>query len=133
MHGPREHYDKWIKPVGERQIPYDVTHMWNLMTNWTNKQNRDRLIDGELWGIEGGQEVEGWSKKEKGPWTWTTVWWLQGWVGWGEVEEGIGGINGNGKKYNNNKNENFSDLTIPTGRQIEEAGISNFKHNEGSS
>lgn len=31
------------------------------------------------------------------------------------------------------KKENFSDLTIPTGRQIEEAGISNFEHNEGSS
>ena len=31
MHGPREHYAKWNKPGGERQIPYDFTHMWNLM------------------------------------------------------------------------------------------------------
>ena len=26
-----EHYAKWNKPVRERQIPYDFTHMWNLM------------------------------------------------------------------------------------------------------
>ena len=29
--GPGENYAKWNKPVGERQIPYDFTHMWNLM------------------------------------------------------------------------------------------------------
>ena len=31
MDGPGEHYAKWNKPVRERQIPYDFTHMWNLM------------------------------------------------------------------------------------------------------
>ena len=31
MDGLREHYAKWNKPVKERQIPYDDTHMWNLM------------------------------------------------------------------------------------------------------
>ena len=36
------------------------------------------------------QWVEGWSKKEKDSWTWTTLRDL-----WGE--EDIGGINGNGK------------------------------------
>ena len=41
MDGPGEHYAKWNKPVRERQIPYDFSHMWNLM-NWTKKQNRDR-------------------------------------------------------------------------------------------
>ena len=25
------HYAKGNKPVRERQIPYDFTHMWNLM------------------------------------------------------------------------------------------------------
>ena len=29
--GPGEHYAKWNKPVGERQVPYDFTHTWNLM------------------------------------------------------------------------------------------------------
>ena len=31
MDGPGEHYAKWNKPVRERQIPYDLTHMWKLM------------------------------------------------------------------------------------------------------
>ena len=34
MDGPREHYAKWNKSVRERQIPYDFTHMWNLMNKW---------------------------------------------------------------------------------------------------
>ena len=37
MDGPGEHYAKWNKPVRERQILYDSTHMWNLM-NKLNKQ-----------------------------------------------------------------------------------------------
>ena len=47
MDGPGKHYTKWNKPVRERQITYDFTHMCNLMKNWTNKQNRDGLIDTE--------------------------------------------------------------------------------------
>ena len=31
MDRPEEYYAKWNKPVRERQIPYDFTHMWNLM------------------------------------------------------------------------------------------------------
>ena len=31
MDGPGEHYAKLNKPVRERQIPRDFTHMWNLM------------------------------------------------------------------------------------------------------
>ena len=46
MDGPGEHYAKCNKSVGERQITYDFTPMWNLM-NTLNKQNRDRLIDRE--------------------------------------------------------------------------------------
>ena len=30
MDGPGGHYAKWNKPVIERQIPYDLTHMWTL-------------------------------------------------------------------------------------------------------
>ena len=37
MDGPGEHYAKWNKAVGERQIPYDLTYRGNL-TNKTNKQ-----------------------------------------------------------------------------------------------
>ena len=35
MDGPGEHYTKWSKPVRERQIPYDLTHLWNLMNTLT--------------------------------------------------------------------------------------------------
>ena len=37
MDGTGEHYAKWSKPGGERQIPYDLTDKWNLI-NKTNKQ-----------------------------------------------------------------------------------------------
>ena len=37
MDGTGEHYAKWNKPGGERQIPYDLAYKWNLI-NKTNKQ-----------------------------------------------------------------------------------------------
>ena len=37
MDGTGEHYAKWNKTGGERQIPYDLTFNWNLI-NKTNKQ-----------------------------------------------------------------------------------------------
>ena len=46
IYGAGEHYAKWNKPVRERQIPYDFTYMWNLV-NKLNRENGDRLIDGE--------------------------------------------------------------------------------------
>ena len=29
MDGPRDDHTKWSKPERERQIPYDITYMWN--------------------------------------------------------------------------------------------------------
>ena len=44
-----EHYAKWNKPGGERQIPYDLTYKWNLI-NKTNKEakynQRKKVVDG---------------------------------------------------------------------------------------
>ena len=40
MDGPGEHYAKQDKPVNERKVPYDFTHMWNLMNKMDN-QNVD--------------------------------------------------------------------------------------------
>ena len=37
MDGTGEHYAKWNKPGGKRQIPDDLTYKWNLI-NKTNKQ-----------------------------------------------------------------------------------------------
>ena len=30
MDGPRDYHTKWSKSEQERQIPYDITYMWNL-------------------------------------------------------------------------------------------------------
>ena len=39
MGGPGEHYAKWNIAARERQIPYDFTHMGNLMSK-LNKQGK---------------------------------------------------------------------------------------------
>ena len=49
MDGPIDDHTKWSKPDRERQIPYDITYMWNLKKKykWTYIQNRNRPIDTE--------------------------------------------------------------------------------------
>ena len=44
MDGTGEHYAKWNKPGGEKQIPYVLTCKWNLI-NKTNKQSITREIE----------------------------------------------------------------------------------------
>ena len=95
MGAPGEDYAKWNKPVRERNIPYDFSHIWNLWTNWTSKENGDRLINGEQddsrgWGSGG---MEGLSKKEKGLLDMDNSVLI---LGRGDIR----GPNGNGKKYN---------------------------------
>ena len=73
MNGLGEHYAKWNKPVSERQIPYDLTYMWNLMDkNKLRKQkqlidteNRLTAVRAEVgWGLgEIGKGIK--QKKEK--------------------------------------------------------------------
>ena len=46
--GTGEHYAKWNKPGGERQIPYDLTYKWNLISK-TNKQAK---YNQRLWNKE---------------------------------------------------------------------------------
>ena len=36
MDGPRDDDTKWSKSERERQIPYDISYMWNL-TDYTNE------------------------------------------------------------------------------------------------
>ena len=48
MDGIRKYYTKWNKPVRERQVPYDFTHLWKLR-NKTKKQG---------WGSGGKGERE---------------------------------------------------------------------------
>ena len=78
MDGPGEHYAMWNKQVRDRQIPYNFTHLWKLMNRLNDKQNRDRLIDGEQddsYGLGAlVREWRVWAKRKKD--SWTTVWWL---------------------------------------------------------
>ena len=45
--GHRDYHTKWSKSDRERQMSYDITHMWNLKKwyKWTYLQNRNRLTD----------------------------------------------------------------------------------------
>ena len=70
MNGLGEYYDNWNKPEEDKY------HMISLIyrihsTNWTNKQNRDRLMDREqddsYWGEEiGGERMEQKGKRTHG-------------------------------------------------------------------
>ena len=44
--GSRGYYAKWNPSDWEREIPYDLTYIWNLKSR-ISKQNRSRLIDTE--------------------------------------------------------------------------------------
>ena len=38
MDGPRDYHTEWSKSDKERQISYDITHMWNLI--FKNNNNK---------------------------------------------------------------------------------------------
>ena len=68
MDGPRDFHTKWSKSERERQLPYDITYMWNLKydKNETIYENRKRLTDIDIqtrgcqggWGGGGGMDWE---------------------------------------------------------------------------
>ena len=63
MDGPRDYHTKWSESDRERQIPYDITYMWNLKIRhkWTILRNRSRLTDREqTCGCQGVGCGEGW-------------------------------------------------------------------------
>lgn len=63
MGGPRGCYVKWNNPDRERQMPYDITQMWNLKNN-IRKQNRNILIDAEHSdSCQMGEGLRGWVTK----------------------------------------------------------------------
>ena len=45
MDRPGDYYAKQNKPVREIQIPYDLTHMWNIMNRINDEQNKTRGMD----------------------------------------------------------------------------------------
>ena len=54
--GPRSYHTKWSKSDGERQISYDITHMWNLIlkmiqTNLFTKQKQTYRYQKQTYGF----------------------------------------------------------------------------------
>jgi len=51
MDGPQEYYAKWNKSDRERQIPYDVSYMWNLF--FKSHRQRDQIDECQSrgWGV----------------------------------------------------------------------------------
>ena len=70
MDGTGEHYAKWNKLDGEKQILYDLTYKWNLI-NKTNKQAKykqrhwnNEQTDSNQRGDSDNGEKKGWIIKE---------------------------------------------------------------------
>ena len=61
MDEPRDYQTKWSKSNRERQMPYDITYVWNLKFD-TNELNRNRLtnIENNLIVTKGD-----WGEKDK--------------------------------------------------------------------
>ena len=65
MDGPRDYHTKWGKSEREKQIPYDITYVWNLKCD-TNEliHETNRLTDVENRLVvakgEGGEREMDW-------------------------------------------------------------------------
>ena len=63
MGGPRDYHINWSKSDRERQISYNIAHMWNLIffkgCKWTYLQDRNRLTDikKQTYGYQRGNMV----------------------------------------------------------------------------
>ena len=67
MDATSDYHTKWSKSEKERQIPYDITYMWNLKYN-TNEQTYETKTDSDreqTCGCQGGGE---WGKEGLGVW-----------------------------------------------------------------
>ena len=66
MDEPRDCHTEWSKSEREKQIPYNITYMWNLEKwyRWTYLQSRNQDTDVEnghmayRWGEGGGMNWE---------------------------------------------------------------------------
>ena len=60
MNVPRDYFPKWNKSERERQIPYDITYMWNLKQD-TNEPIYERETTqrqrNQMCGCQGGGRV----------------------------------------------------------------------------
>ena len=75
MDGSGEHYAKWNKGDGERQISYDLTFNWNIINRRKSKENITRdtevknnvtIAKGEWGTYSEGRDYKNTEKKPKG-------------------------------------------------------------------
>ena len=62
MDGPRDDHTKWSKSDREKQIPYDITYMWNLKkdTNeFITKHKQTHRLQKQAYGYQKGNMGEG--------------------------------------------------------------------------
>ena len=61
MDGTRDSYTEWNKSERERQIPYDITYIWNLTysTNETFHRKETQGLEEQTCGCQGGGEGVG--------------------------------------------------------------------------
>ena len=53
MNGPRDNQTKWSKSERERQIPYDITYMWNLKYDTNESIYEQKQIHRQTCGCGG--------------------------------------------------------------------------------
>jgi hypothetical protein len=58
MDGSGGHYVKWNKPGTERQVPHDLTHMWNTKKGDLTEVE-SRIVVTRDWGKKVGEMGEG--------------------------------------------------------------------------
>ena len=60
MDAARDYHTKWSKPERERQIPYDITSIWNLKydTNLSTKQKQSHRHREQTCGCQEAEGVE---------------------------------------------------------------------------
>ena len=61
MNGIWAHRAKWRKSKREKQILYDLTHMWNIKKNFNHKE-RDRICGYQKCEVKDGEIGWSWSK-----------------------------------------------------------------------
>jgi len=63
MDGTGDSHKKWSKSKRERQIPYDITYIWNLIysTNEPFHRKENHGLGEQACGCQGGGERVGWT------------------------------------------------------------------------
>ena len=68
MDATRDHHTKWSNSVRERQIPYDITYLWNPKYDKNNLSMKQKQNHGHREQTGGCQGERGWGRDGVGGW-----------------------------------------------------------------